>query len=75
MSTSTESQATDQRLTALEIKASFNEETVESLNQTIIAQQQQIDVLQKQIAMLEQRLPVEGDTPFRSLRDELPPHY
>ena len=41
------SDAIDQRLTDLEIKASFTEDLVEQLNQTIYQQQQQIEAQQK----------------------------
>ena len=65
----------EQRLTDLEIKASFTEDLVDHLNQIIVRQQQQLDVLLREIAHLRQQMP-EGNTgTFRSLRDELPPHY
>jgi SlyX protein len=69
--------AVEQRLTNLEIKASFTEDLVDHLNQTIVRQQQQIDLLLRELAELRLRdsaQPAEG-APFRSLRDELPPHY
>lgn len=69
--------AVEQRLTELEIKASFTEDLVDHLNQTIVRQQQQIDLLLRELAELRLRdsaQPAEG-APFRSLRDELPPHY
>jgi SlyX protein len=68
--------AVEQRLTNLEIKASFTEDLVDHLNQTIV-RQQQIDLLLRELAELRLRdsaQPAEG-APFRSLRDELPPHY
>ena len=68
-------EATDQRLTELEIKASFNEDLLDQLNQVIIRQQQQIDLLLRELAQLRQPA-VGGDLAApRSLRDELPPHY
>ena len=66
---------TDQRLTDLEIKASFTEDLLDQLNQIIVNQQQQIDALLREVSDLRQRLPESGGVPFRSLRDELPPHY
>ena len=51
---------TDQRLTELEIKASFNEDANDRLDQVIVRQQ---------------RTTAEGASAPRNLRDELPPHY
>lgn len=66
---------TDARLTELEIKASYAEDLLEQLNQTIYRQQQQIDLLLREVGGLRRQLP-EGSTPVLSnLRDELPPHY
>lgn len=65
----------DQRLIDLEIKASFTEDLVESLNQTVIRQQQQIDLLIREVTHLRNQGPDDGAPAFRSLRDELPPHY
>ena len=67
--------ACEQRLTDLEIKASFTEDSLEQLEQVIIRQQQQIDLLLRELAQLRQPA-VGGDLAApRSLRDELPPHY
>jgi SlyX protein len=66
---------TDRRLTELEIKASFTEDLLEQLNQIIVNQQQQIDGLVREVSDLRQRLPEGGAVQYRSLRDELPPHY
>ncbi|MGA8392896.1 MAG: SlyX family protein [Burkholderiaceae bacterium] len=66
---------TDRRLTELEIKASFTEDLLDQLNQIIVNQQQQIDALLRELSDLRQRLPEGGAVPYRSLRDELPPHY
>lgn len=65
----------EQRLTDLEIKASFTEDLVDRLDQLIIGQQQQIDALRREIAWLRQQAPPEDIGQVRSLRDELPPHY
>ena len=66
---------TDKRLMDLEIKASFTEDLVEQLNQTIFQQQQQIEALIREVCQLRQQTPDGGSGGFRSLRDELPPHY
>ena len=66
---------TDARLTELEIKASYAEDLLEQLNTTIYRQQQQIDLLLREVTGLRLQLP-EGSQPvLRNLRDELPPHY
>jgi len=67
--------AIDQRLMELEIKASFTEDLVEQLNQTIFRQQEQIDALLREVSQLRTQAPDGGSGSFRSLRDELPPHY
>ena len=66
---------TEQRLTALEIKASFNEDMVEQLNEVVFRQQQQIDALLREVSQLRQQLPEPGAGGARNPRDELPPHY
>lgn len=66
----------DRRLTDLEIKASFTEDLVDRLNDVIVRQQEQIAALVREVADLRQRQQAAGDgSPFRSLLDEVPPHY
>lgn len=65
----------DQRLTDLEVKAAFSEDLLDHLNQTIIAQQRQIDLLIREVTQLRQQVGDAQPATFRSLRDELPPHY
>jgi SlyX protein len=69
--------AVDARLTELEIKASLTEDTVDRLNEVIVAQQARIDTLAHELARVARLLQERsGDEPaFRSLRDEIPPHY
>ena len=65
----------DQRLTDLEIKASFTEDLVDELNRVVARQQDQIDLLLRELAELgRQGAAADGGAP-RSLRDDLPPHY
>lgn len=64
----------EQRLTDLEIKASFNEDLVDHLNQTVVRQQQQIELLMRELLQLRRQVQ-EGGATARSLREELPPHY
>ena len=65
----------DKRLTDLEIKAGFTEDLLDHLNQLVVRQQQQIDLLISEVIQLRQQASDAGTGGFRSLRDELPPHY
>lgn len=65
----------EQRLTDLEIKASFSEDTLDRLNEIVVQQQRQIERLTQALRDLQQQRSSDPATPFRSLRDELPPHY
>ena len=65
----------DDRLTELEIKASYQEDLLEQLNMAVYRQQQQIDRLVQEMAHLRQQMPEAGSGAPRDLRDELPPHY
>ncbi|MBI3531439.1 MAG: SlyX family protein [Burkholderiales bacterium] len=66
---------TDARLTELEIKASYAEDLLDQLNQTIFRQQQQLDLLLREVVELRRQQPEGGQVGQRNLRDELPPHY
>lgn len=68
---------TDARFVALEIKLSFQDDLLDHLNQQVAQQQQHIDLLLREVAsMRRQQDPGDGrEGGFRSLRDELPPHY
>lgn len=65
----------ESRLTELESKLAFTEDLLETLNDTVIRQQRQLDSLQEQLRLLHQQVrdsqPDEPLTP----RDEIPPHY
>ncbi|RVT88653.1 SlyX family protein [Inhella crocodyli] len=68
------SDRTDARLTELEIKACFADDLLEQLNQLVARQQQQIDLLQRELLSLRQQVrdqPSHGNSPV----DERPPHY
>jgi len=65
----------EQRLTNLEIKASFSEDLLDQLNQVIVRQQQQIDTLVREIGHLRQSTPDEGLGVSRNPREDMPPHY
>jgi SlyX protein len=68
-------QDTANRLTELEIKTSFTEETLEQLNHVVVRQQRQIDLLLRELALLrEQSQQAQAGVP-RNLREDLPPHF
>ena len=66
------------RLEELEIKQAFCDDLVDTLNQTVARQQQEIQQMQLQLKqLLEQMLKTQEnlkETPY-SLFEELPPHY
>lgn len=68
-------QALEKRVTELEIKASFTEDTVEQLNQVVVRQQEQIARLIRELVELRNQASAAEPGGLRSLRDELPPHY
>lgn len=74
--TDTPHDRTDERLTELEIKASYADDLLDTLNQMVANQQEQIDLLLREVARLRQRGEPEAAAPgTRDPRDDLPPHY
>ncbi len=67
--------ASDDRLTALEIKASYTEDLLDELDKVVARQQLQIEALIREVRALLERQPEAGQGTARNLRDELPPHY
>lgn len=65
----------DKRLNDLEIKVSFTDDLLDEINQTLYRQQQQIDLLTRQLLTLREQSADTGGQNPRSLRDELPPHF
>jgi SlyX protein len=63
-----------ERIDALETRLTFQDETIETLNQTITAQWQQIEGLARQLASLSERLK-EAEANAPGATDEPPPHY
>jgi SlyX protein len=63
------------RLDELEAKVAFAEDLIETLNQTVVRQQGQIDLLQQQLRLLHQRLQEAPPDQSGGPRDEIPPHY
>jgi SlyX protein len=62
------------RIDALETRLTFQDETIETLNQTITVQWQQIDALTRQVANLGERLQ-ETEAQAPGAANEPPPHY
>jgi SlyX protein len=62
------------RIDVLEARLSFQDVTIETLNSTITAQWQQIDMLTRQVAALRERLR-EAESRAPGVGDEPPPHY
>ena len=71
----TREDTTDQRLTELEIKASFSEDLLDQLNLVIVRQQAQIDLLMREVQQLRAQLPDGVAGGAARLMDDLPPHY
>jgi SlyX protein len=62
------------RIDALETRLTFQDATIETLNQTITAQWRQIDALTRQVANLGERLQ-EAEAQAPGAANEPPPHY
>jgi SlyX protein len=65
----------ESRLTELEIKACFTEDLVDTLNRLVARQQDQIDLLMRELGQLRQQPPLGEPAALRNPRDDLPPHY
>lgn len=65
-----------QRVTELEMKLTYADDLLDTLNLTVARQQAMIDALVHEVRSLRDQLSTSAQGPtFRSLRDELPPHY
>ncbi|WMT77071.1 SlyX family protein [Bradyrhizobium sp. Ash2021] len=69
-----EAKALSDRIDALEVRLTFQDETIEMLNLTITAQWQQIDALTRQIAALKERVQ-EAESNATGPANDPPPHY
>ncbi len=65
----------ESRITELETKFTFAEDLLETLNQTVIRQQRQIDSLQEQLRLLHQQIRDNQPDGSSTPREEIPPHY
>lgn len=75
MSTSHTDQRLDERLEALEIKASYADDLLEKLDQVIVRQQAQIDLLILEIHRLRQPVADVDGVLQSSAGSDRPPHY
>jgi uncharacterized coiled-coil protein SlyX len=66
--------ALSDRIDALEVRLTFQDETIETLNQTITAQWLKIDALTRQVSELRDRLQ-EAESHAPGQVNERPPHY
>jgi SlyX protein len=62
------------RVDALETRLTFQDETIETLNQTITAQWLKIDALTRQVVALSERL-AQAEAQAPGATNEPPPHY
>ena len=62
------------RIDTLEMRLTFQDDTIETLNQTITAQWREIDALKRKIAQLVERLE-DAQSDAEGPRNEPPPHY
>jgi SlyX protein len=62
------------RIDRLEARLMFQDDTIETLNQTITAQWHEIDALTRQVATLSERLS-EAEANAPAPANEPPPHY
>lgn len=65
----------ESRVTELEIKLSYSEDLVDTLNRSVFRQQEQIEALQRQLADLQRQVQSIPAGATGSLLDEIPPHY
>ena len=65
----------DERLNEIEIKITYLDDLLESLNRTVFRQQQQIDQCAQALAALRRRLQTTAPAAGSDAPDEIPPHY
>jgi SlyX protein len=63
------------RIDALEMRVAYQDQTIEDLNQTIIAQWKQIDALRRQLNEVLDRVQEVEDNAGGQAPDRPPPHY
>ncbi|NCS66522.1 MAG: SlyX protein [Hydrogenophilales bacterium CG03_land_8_20_14_0_80_62_28] len=63
------------RLAELEVKLSYAEDMVDTLNKAVFRQQEQIDLLQRQLTALHRQMRDGFASEERTATEEIPPHY
>jgi SlyX protein len=63
------------RLTEVEAKLAFAEDLIDTLNQTVVRQQAQLDSMQQQLRLLYQQMQSLTPDETHAPREEIPPHY
>jgi SlyX protein len=74
MAPMSDADALNERIDALEMRLTYQDVTIETLNQTITAQWVEIDRLTRQVAELKERLQ-EAESNAPGPANEPPPHY
>ena len=74
MAPMSDADALRERIDALEMRLTYQDVTIETLNQTITAQWVEIDRLTRQVAELKERLQ-EAESNAPGPANEPPPHY
>lgn len=74
MARMTDVDALNERIDALEMRLTYHDVTIETLNQTITTQWTEIDKLKRQVADLKERLQ-EAESNLPGPASEPPPHY
>jgi SlyX protein len=67
--------AVNARVEALEVRVAYQDQVIEDLNQTVIAQWKQIDVLRRQFAEVLDRVQEVEDSSAPRGPEPPPPHY
>jgi SlyX protein len=72
----TENEALSARIDALEMRVTFQDETIDDLNKAIIEQWKQIEALTRRLNRLDERMEVsEQRADLAGLPEPPPPHY
>ena len=69
-------QLVTEKIEMLEVKLAYQEDTIESLNQTVIEQQEKIHYLEKTLGLVIEKLKTSSSLEQGGTEQaELPPHY
>ena len=71
----TDPEAVNARIEALEVRVAYQDQVIEDLNQTVIAQWKQIDALRRQLNEVLDRVQEVEDSTGGPAASERPPHY